>query len=126
MTFLSKLGSAILKGIAIVSGIAPVISQNIPGIAGPVQVLSQDLTQIADIITQVEAIGQAFGQAGPDKLKAAAPLVAQVLLKSSILANNKIANPDLFNQGATAIASGMADVLNSLDQGGVETENKAK
>ena len=124
MTFLSKLGQAVLKGVAIVSGIAPVVSQTIPGASGPIQIISQDLTQIADIITQIEAIGQALGHKGEDKLNAAQPLIAQVILKSTLLVNHKIANPDLFSKGTKAIAGGMADVLNSLHENGVKTEDK--
>ncbi len=127
MKFLSKLGQAILKGVAIVSGIAPVISQ-IPGASGPVQTISQDLAQIAQIIAQVEVIGQKLGHRGPDKLSAAAPLVEQVLLQSSLLANRKIDKnrADLFSQGSKKIADGIADVLNSLHEDEVQTESKTK
>ncbi|HKQ52090.1 MAG TPA: hypothetical protein VJT74_06965 [Pyrinomonadaceae bacterium] len=127
MKFLSKLGQAILKGIAIVSGIAPMISQ-IPGVSGAVQTISQDLAQIAQIIAQVEVIGQKLGHGGPDKLAAAAPLVEQVILQSALLANRKIDKnrADLFTQGSKKIADGMADVLNSLHEDEVKTEGKTK
>jgi hypothetical protein len=124
MTFLSKLGSFLVRGIAIVSGIAPMIATTLPGTSGTIATVSTDLAQIGDIIAQVEALGQALQIKGPDKLKAAGPLVAQVILKSSLLVNQKIANPDLFNQGSTKIADGMADVLNSLDANGVKTQDK--
>ncbi|HEV3469253.1 MAG TPA: hypothetical protein VG148_08025 [Pyrinomonadaceae bacterium] len=127
MKFLTKLGQAVLKGIAIVSGVAPAFSQ-IPGLSGPVQTISQDLSQIAQIIAQVEVIGQQLGHGGPDKLSAAAPLVEQVLLQSSLLANRKIDKnrADLFTQGSKKIADGMADVLNSLHEDEVQSENKTK
>ena len=114
MTWLKKIGEIILKGVEIASGIAPMVSAALPGSAGPVQVVSQDLAQIASIIQDVEVMGQALQQAGPQKLQAAAPLVAQVILQSSVLANHAIANPALFNQACTEIAGGMADLLNSL------------
>lgn len=127
MKFLSKLGQMILKGVAIVSGFAPLVSQ-IPGVSGPVQTISQDLAQIAQIIAQVEVIGQKLGQDGDIKLLAAAPLVEQVLLQSALLANRKIdkTRTDLFSEGSKKIASGMADVLNSLHEDEVKTESKTK
>jgi hypothetical protein len=127
MKFLSKLAQVILQGVSIVSGIAPVIAQ-VPGAAGPVQTISQDLAQIAQIIAQVEVIGQKLKHAGPDKLLAAAPLVEQVLLQSSLLAGRKIDKnrADLFTQGSKKIADGMADVLNSLHEDEVKTESKTK
>jgi hypothetical protein len=124
MKFLTKLGALLLKGVAIVSGISPLVTTQFPGSNSAVQVISADLAQIADIIAQVEAIGQALGQKGPDKLKAAGPLVAQVVLKSALLANHKIAQPDLFAAGSTKIADGMADILNSLAADGIKTEDK--
>lgn len=127
MKFLSKLAQVILQGVSIVSGIAPIVSQ-IPGASGAVQTISQDLAQIAQIIAQVEVIGQKLGHAGPDKLVAAAPLVEQVLLQSALLAGRKIDKnrADLFRQGAEKIAGGMADVLNSVHEDEVEAESKTK
>lgn len=114
MKFLTKLGAIILRGVEIVSGFAPMVAQSLPGSAGTVQIVSKDLSEVAAIIQDVEVMGQALNQAGPDKLKAAAPLVAQIILQSAILANHQIENAGLFNQGCTEIASGMADILNSL------------
>jgi hypothetical protein len=114
MTFLKKLGQILLKATEIVAGFQPLIASTFPGVSGPVQVASRDLAQIADIIAQVEAMGQALGQPGADKLRAAAPLVAQVILQSSLLAQRQIADPMLFKVGAQKVADGMADVLNSL------------
>jgi hypothetical protein len=122
MTFLSKLGAALLKGIGIVSGLLPIVSQAFPG--GVINTVSKDLSQIAEIITSVEAAGQALQLAGDKKLEAAAPLVAQVILQSSMLVNNKIKDPALFMAGCTKIASGMADVLNSLHEDGVQVVDK--
>jgi hypothetical protein len=77
------------------------------------------------VITMVEAIGQAASvpMPGAEKLKVATPLVAQIILSSSMLAQHKIGDEVLFRQGCTSIASGMADVLNSL-HGNPETINK--
>lgn len=111
MTWLSKVGSILLKVTQIVTGIAPFIPA---AQQGTYQIVSRDLEQISAIITQAELFGQALSLPGAQKLTAATPAVAQVILQSSILANNKISNEVLFKQGCQKIADGMADVLNSL------------
>ncbi len=123
MKFLTKFGQAFLKGIQIVTGFAPLAASVAPNEAGVIQTVSQDLTQIAHIITQVVVIGQALSLPGPQKLTAAAPLIAQVLLQSSMLAGHKINDEALFTAGAKKIADGMADCLNSLHPD-VETQGK--
>jgi hypothetical protein len=124
MSFLSKFGKFVLKGLSIVTGIAPIVSQAVPGSAQTIQVVSQDLAQVADIVTKIEVIGQQLGKPGAEKLALAAPLVADVIIKSSLLANQKIDNPALFSQGSKKIADGMADILNSLNENGVKTTDK--
>lgn len=125
MTFLKRFGEIALKCIAIAGGFAPLVQAAVPDSAKPtVALVASDLALVADIITKTEVMGQALGIAGPDKLKAAAPLVAQIILSSSVLAQHEIANPALFQQGCASVASGMADVLNSLKDK-VETVNKA-
>jgi len=123
MKFLTKLGQILRKGLEIYTGFSPIISGMISGSGNVVQTISRDLTEIANIITTVEVIGQTLNQAGPDKLKAATPLVAQVILQSSILANHKIGDPALFQAGCQKLADGMADVLNSLHDD-ISTVNK--
>jgi hypothetical protein len=125
MTFLKKLGAILLEATKIVTGFGPLASALIPGTKDDkiIQVVSSDLVQIAGIVTQVEVFGQALSIAGADKLKAAAPAVAQIILQSSLLANHKIANAPLFQTGCTKIADGMADVLNALKDN-VDTESK--
>ena len=120
MTLLSKIGSILLKVSQIVIGIAPFIPATQQGVF---QIVSKDLEQISAIIIQAELFGQALELKGSAKLTAATPAVAQIILQSSILANHKIANQELFKQGCTKITDGMADVLNSLNDS-VDTVNK--
>lgn len=115
MGFLKKFGAVILKITEIATGIAPIISTAFPGSAEKVQVVSQDLAQIAEAVLQVEVIGQVLGSPGPDKLRAVTPLVAQVILRSALVANHKIADPVKFQVGAAKVADGIADILNSLE-----------
>lgn len=119
--WLKAVGKGIAKGIQIagqVSGILPQLQQIIPAIPPQtgvvVQQIQGSLEQVAGIIVTVEAIGESAGLKGPDKLKAAAPLVAQAIQQSSLLAGKTIADPVLFAQGCSKIADGMVDVLNSL------------
>ncbi len=96
MTFLKKLGSLILQGLQIVARFEGAVTATVPGSGEIIQVISHDLSQIAQIIADVEVAGQALGLPGPQKLLAAAPLVGQVVLDSAILVNHKVADPVLF------------------------------
>ena len=114
MTFLKKLGSMILQGLQIVARFEGPVTSTVPGAANVIQIVSKDLTQIAQIIADVEVAGQVLGLPGTQKLTAAAPLVAQVVLDSTVLAGKHVANEALFRTGAQKIADGMADIENSL------------
>lgn len=70
--------------------------------------------EFAAVVIQGEVIGQALGLAGPDKLKAITPLLAQLVLKSDVLAGKKIEDPVLFQRGVASLGSGWADILNSV------------
>lgn len=122
MTLLQKIGSFILKGIEIVSGLLPIATTTTN--QGVVATVSADLAQVANIIVAAEAAGQAIQASGAQMLTMAAPQVAQVILSSAILANHKISNQALFTTGCQSIASGMADVLNSLDPSSVTVTSK--
>lgn len=114
MTFLKKLGEILVKGLEIATGIGPLLQGSFPSAAGTIGVIENEFNQIANIVVTVESVGQALQQPGPQKLAAAAPLISQVIMKSSLLANRKIADPVLFQKAVTEIGGGMADLLNSL------------
>lgn len=118
MKWLTLVGKYALVGLNLLTGFGPMIGQMIPGDKDDKVILkaTDTLTQVSTVIQMVEAIGQAAStpMAGPEKLKVATPLVAQIVLSSSMLAQHKIANEDLFRAGCASIASGMADVLNSI------------
>ena len=128
MTFLSKLGKVMQiagKVVAAYVGFAPLISAAIPGTKDDAFISRtiSPLQKIAGIIVQVEAMAQTLTTPlpGTEKLKMATPVVAQILL-SDLVAGRKISNPELFKQGAASVASGIADVLNSIKDDQVETE----
>lgn len=125
MTLLKKIGDFIVRGIQILAGFSPIAQAALPNQTGIIQTVSQDLAQVANIIVTAEAMGTALGQPGSMKLVMATPMVAQIILQSSILAGHKVANGPLFTAGAQKIADGMADVLNSLHEDGVTATNMA-
>lgn len=121
MTFLKKLGSIIQLVSGLFLGFAPTLTKALPGTTGEVTTISKDLTDIGNVVVEVEAFGQLQGLSGADKAKAAGPLVAQIILNSSLVAGKKIANPVLFQQANVEIAGGVADLLNSLHEDSVAT-----
>ncbi len=124
MKFLSRLKDIFLKGLAIAQPFLGITQWTIPSSDKVVQTISQDLAQIADAIVDAERIGAAMKLPGAQKLQVATPLVADIILKSSIVANHKIADPVLFNEGSQDIANGMAKVVNSLHPGGLQVVDK--
>ena len=113
MSFLKTLGMILLKGTQIAVGIMPIVQQEFPG-NKPIQQTADTVTAIAAVVTQVEVIGQALQLTGPQKLTAATPLVAQVILQSAMMANHDIADPIMFNEGCADGAQGVVKILNSL------------
>lgn len=124
MSFLKKLGMILAKGVEVIIGLEPIIAQIYPGAMGATSIVVSELTQMEQIIVNIETIGVALGTAGPDKLKMAAPLVAQVLLKSYALTNHSIADPVLFQQATVEFAQATVDFLNSLKADNIQTANK--
>lgn len=116
MTWLKRIGQIILNGAELAAGIGPFVKIAAPQSAAVVDTVVSDLQQIKGIIVQVEAIGQAFKVAGPDKLRVAGPLVAQVIAQSAVMTGHQIANVEAYNKACETIAGGMADLLNSLKE----------
>lgn len=114
MGFLKTLGSILSKGFAIWAGFAPEIQQAIPGSAGVVQTISKDLTEIADVIVQVETMGASLNLTGDQKLTAAASQVRQIVIDSAIVAGRPIADTGAFNRNVDGLASAIVGILNSL------------
>lgn len=124
MGFLANFGRILLKFTAIAAGVAPLVSAAVPQASGAITLALSELQQIASIVQQAEVFGQALALPGAQKLTGAAPSVAQLILQSAILVGRKIKDPARFQRGVTAITSGMADVLSSLDEK-VQTDDKA-
>ena len=117
---LKKFGQIVANVAGIASGLGPIFKGALPGQAGTIDKVESEIGAIAEEIKTVETIGQILGTPGPDKLKAAAPLVAQVILKSALLAGHEY-DQALFTEGSTDVANGFAKILNSIKPDKVST-----
>jgi hypothetical protein len=115
MTFLKKLGQFLAQAVALATGIGPLITpflgqgraSQIPG------TVVNDLTQIAQVVTSVEAVVQTPGS-GATKLAAATPLVLQIMRSSQAFAGMKIADETLAEKGASEVVQGIVDFMNAI------------
>lgn len=133
LSFLSKMGSVLHKVEGVVTNFSPLIGMAVGAVGAllpdgskakdVLAAVPGEIQQAVSLIQSTEAFGQALGTPGPDKLKAAAGPMAQIILQSTAFAGKKIKNPDLFKQGATKVADGLADCLNSVDEGEVKVQN---
>ena len=126
-TFLSKLGKVLAEGVAVAAGVWPLVSPffgSSTKLATTVPMIINDLSTIGSVVVQAEALIQAPGS-GPQKLAAAAPLVANIVRTSELVSGHKIVNETLFIQGCTDLTSAVAEILNSLDSGAVQSNGKA-
>lgn len=118
MSFLKKLGQLLAGAVAIATGIGPIIQPFLGGgKAAAIEAAAvNDLTQISQIILMVEAVNQAPGS-GADKLKAATPLVLQILRTSQAFSGKKIKDEALAEKGAADIVTGIVEFYNAIDEG---------
>lgn len=115
VSILSKAGQVASKFVVGVDLFSPFIKTYTPDSVDRAIDRAGDLArESVEVIKQAEIMGQALGIGGADKLKAAAPAMAQVILRSSAMAGKQIQDPELFQRGVTKIADGWADVLNSV------------
>jgi hypothetical protein len=120
MTFLKKLGGIAVKIGQFAPYVGPIIKGFLPTAAAEKFDRAMDwLSDGIDVVVGVEAIGQTLGLAGTQKLTAATPLIADMLVRHPFFTGKKIKDPVLFKAGAEKLAGGLADILNSLDEGSV-------
>lgn len=112
MSWLKKIGVVALKIVGLWNVVAPLAGKLIPG-AG-------EIGSIANVIVAVEQVfAAAYGadaKKGSDKLKAAAPQIAQLIQASAYFQGKAIKNEALAEKAFTEIASGFADVLNAYGE----------
>ena|SRR5215472_856864 len=120
-TFLGKLGKYLAEGVAVASGVWPLVQPFFGSgtkAAQTVPVVINDLTSIGSIVVQAEALIQTPGS-GAQKLAAAAPLVENIVRTSELVVGHKIADQAGFTKGCTDLTSAVAEILNSLDSQGI-------
>jgi hypothetical protein len=114
MTFLKKLGELLVKGAALASGLYPLVGNFFGAKAQAVSgEVVNDLSQISQIVTTVEAVVQTPGS-GAVKLAAATPLVLQILKTSQAFSGKKISDEALAEKGAAGIVQGVVDFMNAI------------
>lgn len=115
VSFLEKFGVMVLQGMNLIPQVTTVLESS----AGqPIPVLDK-LSQIAALVKQAEVMisGVLGAGSGPQKAKAIAPLVAQIVMSSELVAGKKIPPEKMaaFNAACLRIGSDVADILNCLD-----------
>lgn len=123
MTFLRKVGQLLGAGLKILTGIGPVVSTFVPNAAGELVKVENTLEQVAQVVMQAEAMGQAINLPGPQKLAAATPLVRQVILVFCKAKGLDITDEAKFNTAIAGITGGVADLLNSVHEHSAKTED---
>lgn len=117
MTFLKKLGILLVNAAGIAAGVGPIILPFLgSGKAAQVGTTAvNDLTAIGSIVVQIETAFAGLGNAsGADKLKAALPLVGNIIKTSELVAGKKIANEALFTQAIQEYTQATVDLLNAI------------
>jgi hypothetical protein len=116
MNFLKKIGMAVANVAGIVSGYGPVLAALTPTPKDDkaVAVIEDSLSQIRRVIVDVEAMGAVLAIKGPDKARAAAPAIAQIVLRSLALAGLAMdeAKAKEFAAASEKLGGAVADLLN--------------
>jgi hypothetical protein len=123
MNFFKKIAEAIGKVLQIAgvaSGLLQFLPQKQQGVA---TVAINDLTSVGSVLLMIQtALSTATGA---DKLKAALPLVVNIVKSSEMVTGHDIADEARFTLGSQEILQGVYDVLNSLKADGVKTSGQA-
>lgn len=124
LSFIKKIGLAVAKGIGVAVKVAPTAAEVVgivaPQYSGIATTVQNDLAAIAAVVVNVQQIGAVLGTEGPEKLRAAAQQVTQILLQSAIIAGHPVIDPAKFNLGSTKITDGVYDILNSISGANVQ------
>lgn len=117
MTFLKKLGVILVNLAGVAAGVGPIIapflgSGKVAAVAGTAV---NDLTAIGSVVLQMETAFAGLGDKnGADKLKAAIPLVGNIIKTSELVVGKKIANEAMFTLAIQEYTQATVDLLNSI------------
>lgn len=117
MGWLKKFGQTAIKVVGLASGVLPMINGMATAVSAGNTTVTSDLTKIGAVVSTVEVVGQAVtsGLSGPDKLKAAVPLVAQIVQTSELMAGKKIKNETEFTGAVQDYVNATVRLLNALE-----------
>jgi hypothetical protein len=97
--------------------LVPQVTQVLESSSGQQIPVLDKLSQISSLVQQVEVIGQTVNMPGPQKAAAIAPLVAQAVMSSELIAGKKLdpAKQAKFLQACQNLGGDVADILNCLE-----------
>lgn len=116
---LSKVAAIIKQADGAADQAGPWLERFFPKQAATIRQVDDGLEKAAEIVIKAEVVGAAIGSTGPEKAEKAGAAMAELLL-DKLIAGKRIAHQDLFRAGATKMASGLADVLNSIDPADIQ------
>lgn len=118
MNWLKKLGSIAKMSSQLIPVFGPLVASIIPGEKDDriVTRVTDTLGQVGNVIAQAEIFSAALSLPGAQKLEAAAPSVAQLILQSSLLAGKKVKDPARFEAAVKGLASNVAEILSSVEE----------
>lgn len=120
MGFLKKLGIILAKGTQIALGISPLLQG---GVRTGVERATSILEQVAQIVIDMEVLGNKWQLSGAQKLEGAVVQATAIFLNSAMLAGRKIQDAAMFQAGITDVVNGIVKILNSVKGDGIKTED---
>ena len=118
MKLLSKIAKIAGQVLVTFTGLEPVIRGFLPDEkTGVLTEIKDTMLEVRDAVISAETMAAAMTGtiSGDEKLRMAGSLASDIILKSALVADRKVKDEALFKKGANSITSGMADILNSLD-----------
>jgi hypothetical protein len=117
LSFLKQLGQILVTATSVVTGIGiPYAKTTATDKDDAFLAVAKDkLDEAFGAIVGAEMFGQALNLPGPDKAKAAAPALFQILLGSKLIAGKKPKDPAKAKAAAEAMGGSLADFLNAFE-----------
>ena len=122
ITWLKNIGKILLNIGSIAAGFGPLASKVYPEAGNTIADVTDDLTKVSNVVQNIEAAAASLGDnslSGVQKLQAAAPQVAQIVLQSELMVDSitgkpaEIADPAMFQKGCADLATAVVEILNS-------------